>query len=126
MSDTLADTADELRRAAAAAIIALPGVVRLEPTLSNALRRLHTATVAKAATGNETTYSAADGIRLTRRGDLIDIHVDITITTTPAANLTAETVRDTLRSAIVAYRLLPGEVTVTVLKLQPVPLTERQ
>jgi len=121
MSDTLADTADtadELRQAAAAAVIALPAVVRLEPTLSNALRRLHAAASAKAAVDKQTAYSAADGIRLSRHGNLIDIHVDITVTTTQAANLTAQTVHRTLRTAITAHQLTPGEITVSVLRLQ--------
>lgn len=119
MPDTIAETADELRQAAAAAVNALPTVVRLEPTLSNALRRLQAAAAARAAATEQTAYSAADGIRLARHGDLIDIHVDITVTSTQAANLTAQAVQDTLTNAINACHLVPGEVTVSVLRFQP-------
>lgn len=119
MPDTIAGTADQLRQAAAAAVNALPTVVRLEPTLTNALQRLHAATTTKPAAEHQTAYSAADGIRLTRHGNLIDIHVDITITITQPANLTAQTVHHTLQTAVTTHHLTPGDITVTVLRLQP-------
>lgn len=119
MPETPVQTADALRQAAAAAVTALPGVIRLEPTLTNALLRLRTATVAKAVPGRPTVYSAADGIRLARRGDLIDLRVDITVTTTQAANRTAQAVHDALQAVITAHQLTPGQITVVVLRLQP-------
>ncbi|MET0695396.1 MAG: hypothetical protein ABWX96_21745 [Propionibacteriaceae bacterium] len=119
MSDLVAEQADSLRRAAAAAISDLACVVRLEPTLSNALRRLQNATWDRASPGERSVYSAADGIRLARHGDLVDIHTDVTITTDQPANVTARLVQDTLRAAVVAHRLIPGLITVTVLQLRP-------
>lgn len=119
MADTFAGTADQLAHAAAAAVAALPGVARLEPTLTNALRRLRNATAGRISASEEAAYSAADGIRLARHGNLVDIHVDITVTTTQPANLAAQAVHETLRDTITAHQLIPGEVTVTVLRLQP-------
>jgi len=119
MPDVMAEHADSLREAAAAAITDLACVVRLEPTLSNALRRLQNATLDRATVGERTVYSAADGIRLARQGDLVDIHTDITVTTAQPANVTAQAVQDTLRAAVVAHGLIPGLITVTVLQLRP-------
>lgn len=119
MADTFAGTADQLAQAAAAAVTALPNVVRLEPTLTNALRRLRNATAGRISTNQEAAYSATDGIRLARHANLVDIHVDVTVATTQPANLTAHTVHKTLRDIITAHQLTPGEVTVTVLRLQP-------
>ena len=119
MADTFAGTADELAQAAAAAVVALPSVVRLEPTLSNALRRLRAATAGRIAARDQTAYSATDGIRLARHGNLVDIHVDITAAAAEPANLTAQSVHHALRTAIADRHLRPGEVTVTVLRLQP-------
>lgn len=117
MPDPAARAADELRRAAAEAVTALPGVVRLEPTLSNALRRLQAAAVARTTSGR-TAYSAVEGIRLVQHGDRVDIHVDVTLATTEPADVTARLVHDTLESTILSRGLLPGEVTVSVLRLR--------
>lgn len=119
MPDADAGRTDELRASAAAAVSAVPGVVRIEPTLSNALRRLRTATVAKAAGAPPRAYSAADGIRLTRHGVVVDVRVDIVVTTERPAHRTAQAVRDTLRDAILASDLAPGEISVIVLRVQP-------
>lgn len=119
MPDPFPGTVDELRQAAAAAVDALPCVARLEPTLTNALRRLHHATLGRVAASQQAVYSAADGIRLSRRGNLVDIHVDVTATTVQPADLTAQHVRDTLRAAINERQLTPGEITVTVLRIKP-------
>ncbi len=119
MADTFAGTADQLAQAAAAAVAGLPGVARLEPTLVNALRRLRNATTGRVAASEEAAYSAADGIRLARHGNLVDIHVDITATATQPANLTAQTVHETLRDTITGHQLIPGDVTVTVLRIRP-------
>lgn len=119
MPDTDPSSADELRQAAAAAVEALPCVERLEPTLTSALHRLHTATLGRVAASEQSAYAAADGIRLTRSGDLVDIHVDVTATLVQPADVTAQHVRDTLRTTIAAFGLSPGDVTVTVLRLHP-------
>ena len=119
MPDTYAQTADELAHAAAVAVAALPGVVRLEPTLTSALRRLRAATAGRVAASEQAAYAATDGIRLARHGDLVDIHVDITATTATPANLLPQTVPDTRRDTILDHQLTPGDVTVGVLRLQP-------
>lgn len=119
MPDADAVRTDALRASAAAAVSVVPGVVRIEPTLTNALRQLRTATLAKATGAPPRAYSAADGIRLTRHGDVVDLRADIVITTERSADHTAQAVRDALRDAIVMSDLVPGEITVIVLRVQP-------
>jgi hypothetical protein len=116
---TTFDDADTLRQAAATAVTAVPGVTRLEPTLSNALRRLNNATRSRARLPRDLNHSAADGIRLTRHGDSVDIHVDITTSTAQPAGAVARAVRSTLEATITAHHLTPGQITVSVLRLQP-------
>jgi|1185.fasta_scaffold1543382_1 hypothetical protein len=118
MSDTPSATTHELLRTAAVAVDSLPGVARLEPTLMNALRRLRIARTQEARPAAPTTYFSTDGIRLTRRGNVVDVHVDISVKTFQPASTTAQAVRETLLTTIAARQLTPGNITVNVLKLQ--------
>lgn len=115
MSDSPSATTDELLRTAAVAVEGLPGVARLEPTLINALRRLR---IARTQEARSAAYSSTDGIQLTRRGNVVDVHVDISVRTFQPATTTAQVVRETLLGTIAAHQLTPGKITVTVLKLQ--------
>ena len=118
MSDIPFATTDELLRTAATAVEGLPGVARLEPTLINALRRLRITRTQEARSVAPAAYSSTDGIQLTRRGNLVDVHVDISVRTFQPATTTAQVVRETLLGTIAAHQLTPGKITVTVLKLQ--------
>lgn len=108
--------ADELRDALAAAAEAVPGVVRLEPTLRNALRRLQVGTTVLA--DGRGARSAADGIELHRRGEVVDVHVDVATAADRAAAATAGEVRQALSRVLVAHGLEPGSLTVAVLSVE--------
>ncbi|WP_375423025.1 hypothetical protein [uncultured Friedmanniella sp.] len=109
--------AEALRQAAADAVTAVPHVVRLEPTLTSALRQLRTATRRGAPLSGRAAFSPVDGVDLTQRDGLVDIHVDITTATTQPADVTAQAVLDALLATVAARRLRPGDLTVTVLRL---------
>lgn len=105
----------ELADGAAAAVLAVPGVARLEPTLRNALRRLQTSTdqrrPARAA-------GAGEGVSLRRRHAVIDLHVDLAVTPTRPAHLTAAAVQRALQRYLTTQQLSPGTITVAVLTLE--------
>lgn len=109
---------DDLRHAAAAAVLVVPGVVRLEPSLADALHQLRTTTLG-GVTGHQDLHSAADGVRVTRHADTVDVHVDLTTATARPASQTARAVQDALGAAVAAHHLTPGRVSVTVLRLHP-------
>ncbi len=117
------DHADALHQTAAEAVLAVPGVTKLEPTLRNALHRLHTTaswltTDRSSTTAGGTTHTAGEGISITRRGAVIDIHVDIAITPIRPAHLTAHDVKNALTSHLTEYQLTPGIITVAVLTIE--------
>lgn len=118
------DRNDALRQSAAEAVLATPGVTKLEPTLRNALSRLHTTATRlttdrfTTTTAGGTTYTAAEGINITQRDSVIDIHVDIAVTPTQPANLTAHNVQHALTSHITAQQLTPGTITVAILTIE--------
>ncbi len=107
---------DDLRNALAAAAVAVDGVVRLEPSLRNALRRLHAGTTVLA--GGRTVRSAADGIELHRRSAVVDVHVDVVTAPTRAASTTAREVRGALAAVLREHGLEPGSLTVAVLSVE--------
>ena len=107
---------DELRDALAAAATAVPGVVRLEPTLRNALRRLHVGSAV--LLNGRGAHSAAEGISLHRRVDVVDVHVDlVTDPTRPAAD-TARDVRRALVAELGSRQLRAGSIAVAVLSVE--------
>ncbi|MGI3779882.1 MAG: hypothetical protein ACRYG2_03815 [Janthinobacterium lividum] len=107
---------DELRDGLASAAEAVPGVVRLEPTLRNALRRLHVgSTVLLNGRGAR---SAADGIELHRRADVVDVHVDIVTDPTRSAAAVARDVRRALAGELGRKQLRAGSITVAVLSVE--------
>lgn len=107
---------DALRDALAGAAQDVPGVVRLEPTLRNALRRLQAgSTVLLNGRGAR---SAADGIELHRRIDVVDVHVDlVTGPGRPAAD-TAREVRRALVAVLAQHDLRAGSIGVAVLSVE--------
>lgn len=107
---------DDLRDALARAAVEVPGVVRLEPTLRNALRRLQAgSTVLLNGRGAR---SAADGIELHRRIDVVDVHVDLVTDPTRPAAATARDVRHALVAVLARHDLRPGTIAVAVLSVE--------
>ncbi|GAB2576280.1 hypothetical protein [Microlunatus antarcticus] len=107
---------DELRDGLAGAAEAISGVVRLEPTLRNALRRLHVGSTV--LLNGKGARSAADGIELHRRADVVDVHVDVVTDPTRSAAAIARDVRRALVDELATRRLRAGSVTVAVLSVE--------
>lgn len=107
---------DDLRDSLAAAASAVPGVVRLEPTLRNALRRLQVgSTVLLNGRGAR---SAADGIELHRRVDVVDVHVDVVTDPCRPAAAIARDVRRALVEVLAHHDLHAGSIGVAVLSVE--------
>ena len=123
MSTPGAPTAAELRAATdalcddlATAAATTLGVVRLEPTLRNVLRRLQAgSTVLLNGRGAR---SAADGIELYRRVDVVDVRVDVVTGPTRSAAETARDVRRALVEVLARHDLRPGTIAVAVLNVE--------
>lgn len=107
---------DALRDELAVAAETVPGVVRLEPTLRNALRRLQTGTTVLA--NGRAARSAADGIELHRRLDVVDVHVDLVTSAGLPAATTARAVRAAMAAVLRDHDLTPGSLTVAVLSVE--------
>lgn len=113
--EALTDHTD-LPQGAARAVLAVPAVTKLEPTLRNALHRLQATT--NRLRPETTTTTTADGILLRRRDSVVDVHVDIAVSPQRPAHLTAAAVQDALRSYLTAQQLTPGTITVAVLTIE--------
>lgn len=107
---------DELRDALAGAAEAVPGVVRLEPTLRNALRRLHVGSTV--LVNGRGARSAGDGIELHRRADVVDVRVDIVTDPSRSAAEIARDVRRALVAELGGRRLRAGSIAVAVLSVE--------
>ncbi|HEY0239753.1 MAG TPA: hypothetical protein VGC37_14020 [Friedmanniella sp.] len=106
----------DLRDELAAAASAVDGVARLEPTLRNALRRLHAGTTVLRV--GRVVRSAADGIELHRRDAVVDVHVDIVTDRGRSAAEVARDVRAALAEVLDRHALRPGALTVAVLSIE--------
>lgn len=115
-SAQLGSAASELRDELATAASSVRGVVRLEPTLRNALRRLQAGTTV--LRDGRVVRSAADGIELHRRDAVVDVHVDIVTDRSRSAAHVARDVRAALADVIVRHALQPGSLTVAVLSIE--------
>jgi hypothetical protein len=115
-SAELGAAASDLRNELAAAAASVPGVARLEPTLLNALRRLHAGTTV--LRDGRAVRSAADGIELHRRDAVVDVHVDIVTDRGRSAAHVARDVRAALAEVIAAHALQAGALTVAVLSIE--------
>ncbi|MFC7620007.1 hypothetical protein [Microlunatus sp. GCM10028923] len=93
----------ELSRAAAEAVLAVPGVSRIEPDLRQALRNLG--------------RGVGDGLPMIKIADRTDVAVEISVTDPRTAYQVAQDVRAALRSCLTRLGHQPGNVTVAVLGL---------
>jgi len=107
-----------LRDGAAATVQAAPGVVRLQPTLRNAIRRIRSAADGRLPAIGDIVHTASEGITLAERGDVIDVQVEITARSDRSADVTALDVQDRLRTYVLSERLTPGVIRVAVLDLE--------
>lgn len=118
LPESPSDRTRRLRDGAAATVEATPGVISLQPTLRNAVRRLRSTIDGRLSTIADLTHIASDGISLTERGDVIDIEVEITAGTVLAADLIALDVQHRLRALVLHEHLTPGVIRVAVLNLE--------
>lgn len=116
-TETPADRTRRLRDGAAATVESTHGVLRLEPTLRNAVRRIRSATGGQLSPGY-VAHTASAGITLTERGNVVNMRVEITVGTGRAADLTAIEVQDRLRTYLIRQRLSPGVISVAVLDIE--------
>ena len=111
----LGEATSDLRNELADAATAVVGVARLEPTLTNALRRLAGTTVLR---DGQVVRSAADGIELHRHHAVVDVHVDIVTDHGRSAADVARDVRLALLDVLARHTLQPGALTVAVLSIE--------
>lgn len=98
---------DVVRREVAQAILADPGVLRVEPTLATVVRSWSTAP------------DPEDLVRLTPTGGAVDVAVHLAVQG-DEARLVAHRVREVVRGLLVEHGLEPGSVEVSVLTVEPV------
>jgi len=102
---------DAVRREIAQAILADPGVLRVEPTLATVVRSWSTAP------------DPEDLVRLTLTGGTGDVAVHLAVQG-DEARLVAHRVREVVRELLVEHGLEPGSVEVSVLTVEPVTSAE--
>ena len=102
---------DAVRREIAQAVLADPGVLRVEPTLATVVRSWSTAP------------DPEDLVRLTPTGGSIDVAVHLAVQG-DQARLVAHRVREAVRALLVEHGLEPGSVEVSVLTVEPVTSAE--
>lgn len=101
-----------LAESVAAAVLAVPGVIRIEPSLNLALRRL-TGT-GPAGSG---ALAVSDGVHLSARGELVDVKLDIVTGPDVSALATASAAAVTVRAALALTGKQAGQITVNVLEI---------
>ncbi len=114
-------------------ILATPGVIRLEPTLNNALRRLGDGVVPAAvldiATGDQigdrtVRRAAADGISVRQLAGTVDVRIDLIVNLDRPARSTAEEVEQRVRTTLIDTGLHPGSIDVMILATRRFPETD--
>lgn len=98
---------DVLLAAMAEAVLTVPGVVRLEPTLSTA------------GPGVLLHRSPTDGLRLLDRAGVADVDVNLATTAACQARAVTHHVQDCISGLLHAHGYTPGSVAVSVLTIDP-------
>lgn len=102
---------DVVRRALAAAVLADPGVLRVEPTLATMVRAW------------SAVPAPEDLVRVTSDGEVVDVVVHLAVRG-DEARLVAHRVRALLRQVLTEHGLVPGTVEVSVLTFEPPAVPE--
>jgi hypothetical protein len=111
----------------AADVLATPGVLRLEPTLQDSLRRLMTARQRPPGPGRLTaTVAGSDRITVTHRPGPTgraetQVSIDIATSTLAPARQIARTVRQSIVDCLQLNGHQPGLIQVNVLSIEPSP-----
>ncbi len=108
------------------AVVATPGVVRVEPTLKNALLRITTSattTMAGVLHGSDhdrpERYLAIDGVSVVVHNNYVDSSIDIVTDTTQPARRTAQLTQQRVEAVIRDAGLTPVTTAITVLWIEP-------
>lgn len=96
----------DVRRVLATAVLAVPGVVRLEPTLSTA------------GPGVLLRNDPADGLHLLLRPGSADVDINIATGTAHQARAVAHQIHAVVASTLALHGHKPGAVTVSVLTIE--------
>lgn len=103
--DAAAGPADVLRERLGERVLAHPGVLRLEPTLLGAVQGL----------GRP---SALDGLRLTTRGRVVDLDVNVATRSDRQARASVLELQQQLLDVVVEHGYEPGAVEISVLAVE--------
>ncbi|MDN5765523.1 MAG: hypothetical protein L0H96_07045 [Humibacillus sp.] len=107
---------NSIEQRVARAVGDVSGVVRLEPSLARAVRRL----AQRAASPDASPEDAPDGVTVTRREELLDVVVEISVTGPGTALETAVAVREVVLGELSVASLRPGAVSVRVLAVETI------
>lgn len=105
-----------MEQQAARAVGAVPGVLRVEPTLAHAISRLSRA---RADDGPADADDRADGVTVTRRDGVVEVTVEISVVGPGSALDTALAVRAVLQKELTGASLTTPAVRVRVLAVSP-------
>ena len=100
-----ADPADGLRERLGRAVLAHPGVLRLQPTLLGTVQGL-------------ARPSSLDGLRLTTQGRVVDLDVNVATRADRQARASVVELQQQLRDLVVAHGYEPGTVEISVLTIE--------
>lgn len=98
------DPADALRERVGQLVLAHPGVLRLEPTLLGAVQGLGRA-------------GTLDGLRLTARGRVVDLDVNVATHADRQARASVAELQHQLRDLLVEQGYVPGTLEISVLTI---------
>ena len=105
------DQVDLVRRDVAAALLAEPGVLRLEPTLATMVRAWSTAPAPE------------ELVRVTTTGRTVDVAVHLAVQG-EEARLVAHRARAVVRRLVADHGHVPGSVEVSILTVEPAEVQE--
>jgi hypothetical protein len=115
---------DSLAAQLAQAVLRTPGVVRLEPTLKDAVRRLSRSAAAGPGTSDPRRLATGtvDGVRVSVQEGLASVVIDITISGATSALHTARAVQAAALHTLQTTRTPVRTVSVTVLSIEQTDL----
>lgn len=110
MSESAAE-GPSIEQRLARAVVDVPGVARLEPSLARAVRRL--------SQRGDSPDDAPDGVTVNSRADAVDVAVEISVTGPGTALDTAVAVREAVLAELSLASIRHGAVSVRVLSIDP-------
>ncbi|MGV0111771.1 hypothetical protein [Arthrobacter sp. CP30] len=108
------------------ALLAQPGLLRLEPTVRSTIQRLKLASVAVvqqtfAKNLDDPSVSVTDGLTLTLAGTVVNAHIDIATDIAHPALALSEKLQELTADTIERSGLLVGTIDITILSIEGTP-----